>query len=271
MHSPTKRSAFSLVEMLVVIAIIGIIGAFAVPAVKSMLKGSGLNAGANMLSDEVALARQHALTKSRIVEFRFYRFADPEVPGETVASTTSWQFRAFQFFEIADTGDILPAGKFKRLPDGIVMNKGYAGSNTANYKDVSLSSLLAEAIKWTASKDYVPSASLTAKDPELPRGVKKNYDYVSFRFMPDGTTSLAPTGTANSPTSTISTLQDPNFPGDPSKKITINGLWFITLHHIADKTEANILSTKQTTPANFVTWMIDPVSGTSKLLRPGLK
>ena len=247
MHSPTKRSAFSLVEMLIVIAIIGIIGAFAVPAVKSMLKGSGLSTGANMLLDEVTLARQHALTKSRIVEFRFYRFPDPEVPGETVASPTSWNFRAFQFFEIADSGDILPAGKFKRLPDTIVMNKGYISANSS-YKDTTLSSLLGDELTGGRA---ILSAKLTANDPELPRGVKKNYDYVFFRFMPDGTTSLSPTGT-----------------GTPA---TAGGKWFITLHHIADKTAANILASSQTPPASFVTWMIDPVAGSSKLLRPGLK
>jgi uncharacterized protein (TIGR02596 family) len=255
MHSLTKRSAFSLVEMLVVIAIIGIIGAFAVPAVKSMLKGSGLNTGANMLSDEVALARQHALTKSRIVEFRFYRFADPETPGETVASPTSWQFRAFQFFEIADTGDILPAGKFKRLPDGIVMNKGYI-SAASSYKDTTLSSLLGDELIANAatparSSCAVLSSKLSAKDPELPRGVKKNYDYVYFRFMPDGTTSLAPNGSGTT--------------------ATAGGKWFITLHHIADKTETAGLNASQLAPPNFVTWMIDPVGGTSKLLRRGLK
>ncbi len=240
--NPHKRSAFSLVELLVVITVIGIIGAFAVPAVRSMLKGSGLSNGANMLMDEVALARQHALTKSRIVEFRIYRFADPEAPGETLATPSTGQFRGFQFFEVSDSGAIMPVGKFKRLPDGIMMNSGVGNFNS--YTTATLSSLLGESIKFNTN--YVLNTALTEPDPELPRGVKKKYDYVSFRFMPDGTTSLSPTGRA-------ATASE-------------GGKWFITLHHIADISKA-------TTPnqLNFVTWMIDPVGGTSKLLRPGLK
>ena len=264
MQTHSKRSAFSLVELLVVIAVIGIIGGFAVPAVKSMLKGSGLNSGANMLLDEVALARQHALSKSRMVEFRIYRFADPEVPGETVASTSSWQFRAFQFFEIADSGDILPAGKYKRIPDNIVMNKGYL-TDIPKYKDPTLSSLIAEAIKYPKSQGlrYVASGdSGRDKDPELPRGVGKYYDYVSFRFMPDGTTSLPLKGNPGNPSEGFA-LPAPNNSTGP--------LWFITLHHIADKTETTGFNPTQKAPANFVTWMIDPIGGTSKLLRPGLK
>jgi len=243
MHS-RKCSAFSLVELLVVITIIGIIGSFAVPAVKSMLKGSALNNGANMLMDEIALARQHALTKSRIVEFRFYRFADPEVPGETVATPSTGHFRAFQFFELADSGAILPVGKFKRIPDTIILNSGLGDANA--YALTTLSSLLGEAVNFNTG--YVLSSLLKAADPELPRGVKKKYDYVFFRFMPDGTTSLSATGRDASASE--------------------GGKWFITLHSLADLTK---VKTDSPAPPNFITWMIDPVAGTSKLLRPGLK
>jgi len=262
MHSPTKRSAFTLVEMLIVVAIIGIIGAFAVPAVKSMLRGSSLTTGANMLADEVALARQHALTKSRIVEFRIYRFGDPEVPGESVATPKTGHFRAFQFFEVSDNGAILPTGKFKRLPDGIIMNSGILGTSTYNPADVpTLSSLLGEAIKFNVS--IVLSAALKDTDPELPRGVKKSYDYVSFLFMPDGSTNLSPAGRAGSPSE--------------------GGKWYVTLHSTTDlviSAAGNVTGTKLASGSgaaaikgqmDFITWMIDPVSGTSKLLRPGLK
>lgn len=256
MHSHTKRSAFSLVELLIVITIIGIIGTFAVPAIKSMLKGASLNTGASLLVDEVALARQHALTKSRIVEFRFYRFGDPEVPGEKVESAATGYFRAFQFFELTDSGIMKPAGKFKRLPDTIVMNSGVGSFNT--YTATSLSSLLGEGLKFNPG--YVFSSittPLTDSDPELPRGVKKNYDYVAFRFLPDGTTSLSTTGRTAS--------------------ASVDGKWFITLHYIGDAGKvtdlmaANTKDTKIDPKMDFMTWMIDPVSGTSKLLRPGLR
>ena len=211
-----NRSAFSLVELLVVIAIIGIIGAFAVPAAGNLLKGNSLSQAANLISDQTAAARQQALTRNRSVEVRFYSYIDPEIPGDTE------QFRALQYFEIAEGGIPNPTGKYVRFPDTAVMNS-----------DVTLSSVLG------ASAPTQP----TANDPDLPRGVKKNYTYASFRFLPDGSTSLSATG-------------------GPS-----NGLWFITGHLLKDMGKA----TGGNPPPNFFTWMIDPVSGAMKVLRPGVK
>ena len=77
-----KSRAFSLVELLVVIAVIAIVAGYAVPAVTTMLKGSQLTQGSQMVVDQIALARQTALSRNRSVEVRFYKYADPETPGE---------------------------------------------------------------------------------------------------------------------------------------------------------------------------------------------
>jgi uncharacterized protein (TIGR02596 family) len=210
---PSNKSqrAFSLIELLVVIAIIAIIGAFAVPATANLLKGSSLTQAANTLTDQAASARQQALTRNRTVELRFYKFIDPENPGEA-----SGQYRALQYFEIADGGIPNPTGRYTRLPQTVIMNP-----------DQTLSSLLAGA---TTTPDK--------NDPDLPGGVGRNYTYFSFRFLPDGSTSLAGTS-----------------------------LWFITVHLLTDLGRASASKP----PPNFFTWLIDPVSGVSKILRPGVK
>ncbi len=215
------KSAFSLVELLVVITIIGIISAFAVPAVGNLLKGSSLTQAANILTDQCAAARQISLTRNRSVEVRFYKFALPELPGESVADTSTWRFRAVQFFEIADGGIPNPTGKLARFPQTVVMNS-----------DPTLSSLLS-----------MVANSPNQNDPDLPGSVARNYSYVSFRFQPDGTTSLSPTGGSS------------------------GGKWFITGHLETDLGRAS----GGTPPPNFFTWMIDPVSGSSKVIRPGVK
>ncbi len=219
--SDQSKSAFSLIELLVVIAIIGIISAFAVPAVGNLLKGSSLTQAANILTDQTASARQYALTRNRSVEVRFYKFALPEIPGESVNDSTTWRFRAVQFFEIADGGIPNPTGKLARFPQTVVMSP-----------DPTLSSVLS-----------MVANPPNANDPDLPGTVARNYTYVSFRFQPDGTTSLSPTGGSAS------------------------GKWFITAHLETDTARA----TGGKPPPNFFTWMIDPVSGSTKVLRPGVK
>jgi uncharacterized protein (TIGR02596 family) len=211
----------------VVIAIIGIIGTFAVPAAGNMLKGSSLTQAANLLTDQIAQARQYALSRNRVVEVRFYRFGDPEQPGETATNPSSGYYRAFQYLEIGENGVPNPVGKVNRFPDSVIMNP-----------DTTLSSLFND----PSSARLVTMAKLTPNDPDMPRGVKKNYDYMAFRFLPDGSTNLPLTGASN-------------------------GLWYITVHLINDLSKAQ----GSTPPPNFFTWTIDPVSGNARILRPGLK
>ena len=230
-----KKSAFSLIELLVVIAIIAIIGGFAVPAVGNLLKGTALTQAANMITDTIAGARQHALTRNRSVEVRFFRFWNTESVGEPVPSAASdldtkppglnytAQYRAFQAFEIGDGGIANPIGKLAILPNTVILSAEPALSSLFGNTDP-----LKGPVKTTCA----------ANDPELPRGVGTRYEYIAFRFQPNGATNLP-----------------------------ASGLWFITVHLLDDTKRGS----SSAPPPNFFTWMIDPVSGSATIMRPGVK
>jgi len=214
-YTPSQKatSAFSLIELIAVISIIAIIAAFAIPAASTILRGSQLTQGAQMISGQLSLARQQALTRARSIEVRIFRYADSEQPGEKADSPETGKFRAIQMFEVLENGVPVPLSKMETLPNSVIFN------------DDQLSSIIME-------KNPKPPGEA---DPEIARGVKKKYEYVSFRFRPDGSTDL-----------------------NPIKQ------WFLTLHLITDQVEGSV------PPANFFTVQIDPVSGSTRDYRPGV-
>lgn len=209
------RAAFSLIELVVVIAIIAIVATFTVPAATSILRGSAMTQAQQMLTDQISLARQFALSKNRSVEVRFYQLADPEQPGEDATKPDTGQFRALQIFEIVESGVGVPIDKVQRLPSSVIMNQ---------------TGQLSSIIGGTGQTIQTPGN----QDPDLPRGVAKKYKYVSLRFQPDGSTTLAPTGK-----------------------------WFVTIHNLSDGATMTSVEGK-----NFFTIQIDPVSGSTKGFRP---
>lgn len=222
-RSTVRQRAFSLIELIVVIAIIVLIASFTVPAATTILKGSQLTQASSTLVGQISLARQQALTKNRAVEVRIYRFADPESPGEELANPSSGKFRAIQLFEVLESGAAVPLDKMQMLPTNVVF--AYTDDSA-----VGLSSIIDEAKAGTPKKPGTDDKAA----PRLPRGIDYSYEYVSFRFLQDGSTNLTPTDT-----------------------------WYLTLIGLTDRLEA-----VDKPPANFFTVQVDPVSGSTRTFRP---
>jgi uncharacterized protein (TIGR02596 family) len=71
------------VELLVVMAIIGILVAVTVPAMTSLFEGDGLNSGAQQVADQINLARQLSSAKNVTVELRVFKLAGATTSGYT--------------------------------------------------------------------------------------------------------------------------------------------------------------------------------------------
>jgi uncharacterized protein (TIGR02596 family) len=228
------RRAFTIIELLAVIGVITVVIVFAVPAANSIMRGSQLTQGSQALSDQLAFARQLAVSKNRPIEVRFYRFGDPETPGEDVTDPATGKWRAFQIFQILDNGAAVPEGEMKRLPRMVIIDPDR------------YSTLLRESIRGVAK---LGTNDPTA--PELPvevgeNKVLKNYQYLSFRFLPDGSTDLPARAKESGQGSGTSSSAD---------------TWYVTLIGLVD-------DGKDINQVNFFTLQIDPISGTTKAFRP---
>lgn len=158
-----KKNAFSLLELLVVMAIIALMAAFAMPAITSMMAGSNLNRGGQLFADEFSFARQTALTKNRSVEVRFIQIPD---------SLGVLKYRAVQLWLADEAGNRAPLGKLKILPDGIVPVE-------------SLSPLI-----------FGGGAMVSGEVDLAGRG---SHSFKAFHFRPSGGTDIPSNGLATAP------------------------------------------------------------------------
>ena len=159
--------AFTLIELLMVVALMTLVLTFTVPLVSQAFMANQITLGAQTVMDQLNLARQTALTKNRVVETRLYTYLSPE----NVDSTE--QTRAVQNFIFDETNAHTTAlDEIHYLPDGTII------SSVSTY-----SSLV------QASREKTAWANGDTK-PSLPRGIGNNYTVYAIRFRPDGSTDL---------------------------------------------------------------------------------
>jgi len=173
----TTARGFTIVELLMVIAIMALIVGLCNPSTSALQKSLQLTQATQMVGSQLELARQMATTRNHPVEVRFYQFGDPQTPGEQASNPASGKYRALQSFEVLESGTPKALGKVLYLPASVIIDSG-----------VALSSLIGSA----QPSPFVPTTSEGTANGSIPHA-QNAYNLVSFRFQPDGSTNLPKT------------------------------------------------------------------------------
>lgn len=160
-----NRQAFTLLELLAVVAVIGIAVAMVVPALQGILGATDLSRSTQTLVSQLSLARQTAVARDCPVEVRLYRVKDSAQSG----AISSGRFRAMQLFTLQESGSAVPLGKVQSFATSVIIDSGQT-----------LSSLV-------HSFEQKSGTELAYKIPSF----DLNYECTAFRFLPDGSTDLS--------------------------------------------------------------------------------
>ena len=112
-----KPAAFSILELLVVIAVIAILATLATAGLDSVSRSTKLASAAQRLGDQIALARQTAVSRNLPVEVRLYKLPDFD---QTSGSPTVW--RGLQVFLI-DGVNATPVTRPLFFPNRVIISE----------------------------------------------------------------------------------------------------------------------------------------------------
>ncbi len=169
----SKSRAFSLIEMMIVLGVVGLLLAFAAPNLFSLINSSSLTAEGSLLENQLTLAQQEAVSKSADVEVRFFRIMDQS------AAQVDEAFRAFQLYQFNREGQMVPISSFFRIRTPVAIHED-------------LSTLLQPGASSGNDRKYgfVSPTVGTSRAPTGIAGTMEDASYVAFRFRPDGSTDL---------------------------------------------------------------------------------
>ena len=187
-HPEAGPFGFTLVELLVVVAIIVVVLSFLAPAMTSMQEGNNLAMAGQTVADELAVARQYAASRNQTVQIRFI----------TPSSSAYKGYSAIQLWKITTTGTSA-LDQLYRLPAAM---------------EVSANAALSPLVAFTGA------GALAGGTNAMPAGSIAG-SYVSFTVRPDGNVVIPPGTTSTNAFNSSSGSPNGAFLSQPSYFLTI--------------------------------------------------
>ena len=179
-HLSSQRSAFTLIEILVVLTIISIIMFFTVPNMGEIIQGSKLTQAGDQLKYDLGLAQQTALKDNVTVEVRFYQYRQPEQAAGGALNS----YNAYQIFRLIPDSMKPSDPKAERILDPL-----------GSIKKLPIGVMIPQSELWATIVTDSSIANGTQEVPGLiPTERKTVATYRSFQINPDGSTNLDTSG-----------------------------------------------------------------------------
>lgn len=168
-----RQRAFTLIELIIVITIIGIMMVMTVPAISGALRGQKLTQAADLLRAQLAYAQLQAQKENSPMQVRFFQYADPTRPGDDE------KFRAYQLFR-------------RSAFDRNDTNSGSVNKNVEVMEPVGPLRKLPAPLIFADSERISTLLSLQKTRGEVPYRRNRPLDaqFVAFDFEPSGATNL---------------------------------------------------------------------------------
>lgn len=182
-----RKRAFTLTEMIAVLAVIAVLISFAVPTLSDLAQGSKLQQAGDVLSNQLTQAQQEAIKLGVPVEVRFIRFKDRN------GSFEKQKYYAYQFFTVEE--DAITRKQLKKPLTSVT----YLPETTC----------ITESSQYNTLFELLPASTRYNERLEIDRA-EGEASYIAFQFRASGGTNL-PQDHSKVPAITIvETIKDPD-------------------------------------------------------------